>query len=49
MEKSQHINIEEVMKYRTRLIENGKRASLENPDKLTLDELQALSAKILKN
>ena len=48
MEKSSNISMEEVFKYRTGLIENGKKVTIENPDNLSIDELQALTAKIFE-
>lgn len=40
------MDIDSVIKYRTKLIEYGKRASIENPDRLNNDELQALTVRI---
>lgn len=42
------MDINSVMKYRTKLIEYGKRAVVENPDRLNGDEAQALTAKIFE-
>lgn len=43
------MDINSVMRYRKRLIECGKRVSLENPDRLNSDELQALIARIFEH
>ena len=40
------MDINSVMKFRTKLIEYGKRVSIENPDRLNDDELQALTVRI---
>lgn len=48
MERDSNIKMEEALDYRRKLAENGKRAAIENPDNLSLDELQALTAKIFE-
>lgn len=40
------MDIDSIIKYRTKLIEYGKRARIENPDRLNNDELQALTVRI---
>ena len=40
------MDINSVMKFRTKLIEYGNRVSIENPDRLNDDELQALTVRI---
>lgn len=37
-----------IIKYRERLIANGKKVTMENPDKLSMSELQALTERIFK-
>lgn len=46
MEREANIVLDAVYKYRNKLIECGKRVNFENPDNLTLEELQALTAKV---
>lgn len=48
MNRELNLTMSEVYKYRSRLIESGKRVNFENPDNLSLDELQALTARIFK-
>lgn len=43
------MDINGVMKYRTKIIEYGKKVVIENPDRLNNDELQALTAKIFEH
>lgn len=46
MNRNNNHTLEAVYNYRSKLIECGKRVNFENPDNLTLDELQALTARI---
>lgn len=46
MNRNLNITMEEIYKYRDRLIQSGKRVNYENPDKLSLDELKALTARV---
>ena len=49
MEIESNITLDAVYKYRKKLIEAGKRVNFENPDNLTFEELQALTAKIFSD
>ena len=48
MERENNINLEEVYKYRSKLIDCGKRVGLENPDRLSLDEIKALTSRVFE-
>lgn len=48
MQRNLNITLEAIYKYRTKLIEYGKKVNFENPDNLTFEELQALNARVFK-
>lgn len=48
MGKDINITLSEVYKYRSKLIDCGKRVGFENPDRLSVDEIKALTARIFE-
>lgn len=48
MDKNSNIPLSEVYKYRSKLIDCGRRVALENPDRLSIDEIKALTSRIFE-